>query len=92
MGWSGIGLALVFTVLSFAGFESATTLAEETRNPLRAIPLAVLGTVLFAGIFYVFAAYAEVVGYGAEGNAILCETVHPLSTLAEHLGLGRNDV
>ncbi len=28
-GWSGIGVALVFAVLSFAGFEGAATLAEE---------------------------------------------------------------
>jgi amino acid transporter len=86
MGWSGIGLALVFTVLSFAGFESATTLAEETRNPLRAIPLAVLGTVLFAGIFYVFAAYAQVVGYGAEGMGNLAKDSAPLDTLARRYG------
>lgn len=33
--WSGIGYALVFCVLSFAGFEGAATLSEETRNPRR---------------------------------------------------------
>jgi hypothetical protein len=31
-GWAGIGYGIVFTTLSFAGFESATTLGEETRN------------------------------------------------------------
>lgn len=85
-GWSGIGLALVFTVLSFAGFEGAATLAEETRNPQRAIPLAVLGTVLFAGIFYVFTAYVQVVGYGHGGLADLAKDHAPLDTLARRYG------
>lgn len=85
-GWSGIGLALVFTVLSFAGFEGAATLAEETRDPHRAIPLAVLGTVLFAGIFYVFAAYVQVVGYGIAGLDNLAKDSAPLDTLARRFG------
>jgi amino acid transporter len=85
-GWSGIGLALVFTVLSFAGFEGATTLAEETRDPHRAIPLAVLGTVLLAGTFYVFAAYVQVVGYGADGLSNLAKDSVPLDTLARRYG------
>jgi amino acid transporter len=52
--WSGIGFGLVFTVLSFAGFEGAATLWEEVRNPLRSIPIAIAGTVILAGAFFVF--------------------------------------
>jgi amino acid transporter len=39
---------LVFTVLSFAGFEGTATLGEEVRNPLRNIPIAIVGTVILA--------------------------------------------
>jgi amino acid transporter len=41
-GLNGIRLAMVFGVLSFVGFEISATLAEETRNPMRSIPVAVL--------------------------------------------------
>src|SRR5205823_5496573 len=34
----------VFGFLSFAGFEAASTLGEETKEPKRAIPRAILGT------------------------------------------------
>ena len=34
-GWSGVGYGLVFTILSFAGFEGAATLGEEVMNPRR---------------------------------------------------------
>ena len=63
-GWSGIGYAMVFAVLSFAGFEGAATLGEEAEHPHTAIPIPVFGTVIIAGIFYVFASYFQVVGFG----------------------------
>ncbi|WP_198034181.1 APC family permease [Acidihalobacter ferrooxydans] len=81
-GWSGIGHAMVFAVLSFAGFEGAATLGEETGNPNRAIPLAVLGTVVLAGLFYVFASYVQVVGYGLGDMQALANASAPLNTLA----------
>ena len=94
-GWAGIGAALVFAVLSFAGFEGAATLAEETRHPERAIPVAVLGTVLLAGVFYVFGAYVQVVGFGLDHLQELAHDAAPLDTLALRygspgLGLGLN--
>ena len=63
-GWSGIGYAIVFSILSFAGFEGAATLGEELRNPLRNIPVDILGTCALAAAFCVVVAYTEVVGFG----------------------------
>lgn len=85
-GWAGIGAALVFAVLSFAGFEGATTLAEETRHPQRDIPVAVFGTVLLAGLFYVFTAYVQVVGFGLNDLSALARDAAPLDTLALRYG------
>jgi amino acid transporter len=42
---NNVGLAAVFGFLSFAGFEGAATLGEETRNPRRNIPIAILTAV-----------------------------------------------
>ncbi len=85
-GWMGVGSALVFAVLSFAGFEGAATVAEETKDPQRAVPLAILGTVVLAGAFYVFTAYAQVVGYAAQGLGDLAKDSAPLDTLARRYG------
>jgi amino acid transporter len=63
-GWTGIGFGIVFAVLSFAGFEGATTLGEEAQHPVRSIPKAIMGTVIVASLFFVFVSYAQVVGYG----------------------------
>jgi amino acid transporter len=54
---------VVFGLLSFIGFDAAATLGEETRNPRRSIPLAVIGALGSVGVFYVFMMYALAVGY-----------------------------
>jgi amino acid transporter len=62
-GFSGVGLGVVFGLLSFIGFDAAATLGEETRNPRRSIPLAVIGALGSVGVFYVFMMYGLTVGY-----------------------------
>ena len=68
---SGTGLGdvfkgSVFGFLSFAGFEAAATLGEETREPRRAIPRAILGTAIFGGIYFVYVTAIEVMGFGTD--------------------------
>jgi amino acid transporter len=92
-GWAGLGFGMVFSILSFAGFEGAATLGEETLNPRRNIPIALLGTVLGSGIFFVFVAYCEVVGFGPHGIKDLAGSQAPLDDLAlryasPHLAVG----
>jgi amino acid transporter len=81
-GWSGMAYALVFVVLSFAGFEGAATLGEETTRPRRDIPAAMLGSLLLAGLFFTFASYCEVQGYGLAGVRDLAKATAPLNDLA----------
>ncbi len=81
-GWAGVGYGLVFAVLSFGGFEAAATLGEETNNPRRNIPIALVGTLLLAGTLYVVICYAQVVGYGLENTQALANDPAPLDTLA----------
>lgn len=81
-GISGVGAGIIFAILSFAGFEGAATLGEEARNPRRAVPLAIYGTVIAAGIFYIFVSYAQVVGFGVANVSKLAASTAPLDTLA----------
>ena len=81
-GWIGLGFGMVFCVLSFAGFEGAATLGEETLNPRRNIPIALLVTVLGSGLFFVFVAYCEVIGFGPDGIKALGTSEAPLNDLA----------
>jgi amino acid transporter len=69
-GKGNLGEAAVFGFLSFAGFEGAAALGEETRNPRRDIPIAVTGNVLFAGIFFVVVVTFEVIGFGTTTSGL----------------------
>ncbi len=68
MSGSGIRLGLVLALFSFVGFESATTLGAEARNPLRTIPRAVIQSALLAGAIFIVCAYTEVLGLRTVGQ------------------------
>jgi amino acid transporter len=69
-GISALFLGVVFGFLSFAGFEAASTLGEEARNPSKDIPKAILGVAVFGGVYYVVVTAAEMMGFGASDKGI----------------------
>jgi amino acid transporter len=60
----------VFGFLSFAGFEAAATLGEETKDPRRSIPRAILGVAIFGGIYFVFVTAVEMMGFGTSATGV----------------------
>ena len=73
-----LGPALVLSIFSFVGFESATTLGGEARDPLRTIPRAVLQCALLAGVFFMLCAYSEVLGLSRPVRGALNDSTSPL--------------
>lgn len=69
-GFSGIMFGVLYGVLIFVGFETAANLAEETAEPKKSIPRAVLLSVVVVSIFYIIAAYVEVAGFGFDMSVI----------------------
>jgi amino acid transporter len=77
----GMSLAVVTTIFSLVGFESATTLGSEAKNPLRNVPRAVIWSLLLTGLFMIVMSYVEVYGtrdYGTSLGGIAA----PLNVLA----------
>lgn len=64
----------IFGFLAFAGFEAAGTLGEETRNPRRNIPRAILGVVILGGIYFVVVTAVEVMGFGTGTQGVTAFT------------------
>jgi amino acid transporter len=81
-GLSGIGLAFIFVVFAFFGFESSTTVAEEVRRPRRNLPIALVGSVIATGVWFCFAMYAVIVGYGPGHVGTLASASAPVTDLA----------
>ncbi len=81
-GSKDVLLAFSLAVLAFGGFEAAAPLAEETRNPRRNVPLAVVGAVLVSGIIYVIGSYALVTAFGVGRAGALAADPNPFHTAA----------
>jgi len=82
---TGLGPALALAMFSFVGFESATTLGAEAREPLKTIPRTVILCAILAGVFFVLCAYSEVLGFHGETGK-LSDSTSPLHVLARKAG------
>jgi amino acid transporter len=79
---SDVLVAFSLAVLAFGGFEAAAPLAEETRDPRRNVPLAVIGAVVVSGIIYVLGSYALVTAFGVHHAGALAADGNPFKTAA----------
>jgi amino acid transporter len=86
MSGGGLRLGLVLALFSFVGFESATTLGTEARDPLKTIPRAVIQSALLAGAMFIACAYAEVLGMCSAGQD-LGTSQAPMRVLAQAGGV-----
>ncbi len=84
---SGIRLGTILAIFSFVGFESATALGAEAREPLKTIPRAVIRSALLAGAFFLLCAYGEVMGFRGT-NPDLGQNTAPFRYLATKVGVG----
>jgi amino acid transporter len=87
-GWSGIFFGVLYGVLLFVGFETAANLAEETPNPRREIPIAVMATAVIATVFFVLATYVEVAGFHLSLTRLTAAASAPLFALGAPASAG----
>src|SRR5262245_33101658 len=80
-----VATAAVFGFLSFAGFEGAAALGEETADPRRNIPRAIAVAVLVMAAFYFVVISAQTLGYGtdAAGVAAFSGSAGPFDDLSK---------
>jgi amino acid transporter len=94
-GVVGIAHALVFGLTSFLGFEGSATLGEESKDPKRMVPMAILLSALVGGLFFIFVSYSQTVGFGlsSKGVADFVSNPTPFNTLAiRYLGTSASAV
>jgi amino acid transporter len=83
---SGFFLAVVLSIFAFTGFESAATIGEESRNPHRIIPRAIVGSVAAIGVFYTLCAWGLQVGWGVNNLSALANSpTAPAFVLSQRL-------
>ena len=78
------GAGLIF--FAYYGFENIVNIADETRNPARIIPMAILISIAFATILYILVAISTSALVGWKGLSL---SEAPLSLGAEKVFSGR---
>lgn len=58
------GIAIMFAIACFIGFEATAIYGEEARNPRRTVPIATYTAVILIGVFYAFTSWTIVLGNG----------------------------
>jgi amino acid transporter len=82
----GMSLAVVACIFSLVGFESATALSSEAKNPLRSVPRGVIMSLILTGLFMVIMGYVEVFGTRGGGTPLSAMDA-PLNVLAVAYGV-----
>jgi amino acid transporter len=86
MSFRNIGLGVMLAIFSFVGFESATTLGAEAKDPLRTIPRAVIQSAILSGAFFVICSYGETLGFHSSSTP-LDQSAAPFHYLAAQAGV-----
>jgi amino acid transporter len=63
---SGLFIAAVFAIQAFTGWEGSAPMAEESENPSKNVPRALLGSVILFGVFIVIVQWGVMVGWGTD--------------------------
>ena len=79
-GFHGVFYGIILGVTSYIGFETAADFGEETKNPRRSIPIAIIAATTFAILFYLWTTYSMAIGDGV--NKLGSDGL-PLKTIAD---------
>ncbi len=61
-----VGLAIIFGVVCFSGFEATAVFREEARNPEKTVPRATYTAIIFLMVLYAVTAWAMINGIGLD--------------------------
>jgi amino acid transporter len=62
----GLFLGVVFAIFAITGWDAAAPLAEESRDPKRTVPRAVMGSIIIMGVFLMLVSWGQTSGWGTD--------------------------
>ncbi len=87
--WSSLLAAVAFVGWAFVGFESAGDIAEEVKNPERAVPKAMIWSIAIVGSVVLLSSLAVILSIPDIEAAVSGESADPVAdTIIHHLGAG----
>jgi APA family basic amino acid/polyamine antiporter len=85
-GWSGISAGAAIVFFAYIGFDAVSTVAEETRNPQRNLPIGIIASLVISTIFYVIVAavFTGLISFDSLNLARANEQAEPLTLALDH--------
>lgn len=87
-GFSGIIRAAAIVFFAYIGFDAVSTAAQETKNPKKALPIGILGSLIICTILYILFAYVlvGVAPYYMYGHLETGNPLAPVAIAVQHMG------
>jgi len=85
-GWAGISAGAAIVFFAYIGFDAVSTVAEETRNPKRDLPIGIIGSLLVCTIFYIVvsAVFTGLISHPELKMKLATEQAEPLTMALQH--------
>jgi APA family basic amino acid/polyamine antiporter len=86
-GWKGtfVGAALVF--FAYIGFDAVSTVAEETKNPARDLPIGIIASLIICTILYIVVAavFTGIIPYSELSQTSASQQAEALTMALDHV-------
>lgn len=89
-GFAGIKAGAAIAFFAYIGFDCVSTVAEETRNPKRDMPIGIIGSLVICTIIYMLVAaiFTGIVPFSLLKTSLAHEKAEPLTLAMQHINLG----
>jgi APA family basic amino acid/polyamine antiporter len=86
-GWAGISAAAAIVFFAYIGFDAVSTVAEETKDPQRNLPIGIIGSLIICTIVYIIVAavFTGLISYPDLRSALSSEQAEPLTMALAHV-------
>ena len=87
-GFGGISAGAAIVFFAYIGFDAVSTVAEETRNPRRNLPIGIIASLIICTLFYavVAAVFTGLISYPELKAKLATEQAEPLTMALQHVG------
>jgi APA family basic amino acid/polyamine antiporter len=86
-GWHGTLAAAAVVFFAYIGFDAVSTVAEETKNPSRDLPIGIIASLVICTVFYVVVAavFTGIMPYSELVQKLANEQAEPLTMALSHV-------
>jgi len=87
-GFAGISAGAAIVFFAYIGFDAVSTVAEETKNPRRNLPIGIIASLIICTIFYAVVAcvFTGLISYPELKAKLATEQAEPLTMALQHVG------